>query len=156
MGIEKLSTITQQLIEWDFSELYGIGFYRGHDKYAHIEIKVYPTDANVDYLHWNVIHALLPNQEIKGAQDALNPYVKFIGNYLSAIKNKRVNLVFEIARVGFSATDSWTKACGTAYIDAFVSAFDQDKFNRAKEISDLYFADETQIRNAVNSANKPW
>lgn len=131
-----LHKITTNVNGWNFENLNGIGFYRGHDKYSLIELKIfeyekYPNkDSNkkspYSSLEWKVPESQFSSSDFELGKSELTKYAEFIVNWFSSIKGERLNLIFEINFTGYSPADAWHRgACGRAFINAIISCFDE-------------------------------
>jgi hypothetical protein len=131
-----LHKITSKVKEWNFETLNGIGFYRGHDKYSLIELKIYEfknyTNKNTtekspySSIEWNIPENQFSKSDFELGKSDLIKNAEFIVNWISSIKGERLNLIFEINFTGYSPTDAWHRgACGRAFINAIISCFDE-------------------------------
>lgn len=137
-GKESLSKIIDNLKNWNFETLDGIGFCRKHDRYSAIELKVYslnnyPQKDKLEqyksYLNWNVDKDLFPIENYEYAKKELTKYSEFITELFSSIKGETIYLVYEINFAGYGPSDTWGRgAAGRAFLDAIVSCFDKDLY----------------------------
>ncbi|SHE79811.1 hypothetical protein [Pedobacter caeni] len=122
-SVEALSHITQQLIDWDFQPVTGIGLYTKIERYAHLEIKLYLSDSYDSRVIWNTDETYFPYDIRIGK--AIEKYLLFFTNYLSALKGKSVQLIFEITDGTYHLVDSDDKTYGYAVLYALVDCFDK-------------------------------
>lgn len=131
-----LHKIVSKVDEWNFETLNGIGFYRGHDKYSLIELKIfkYENYTNLDLtnkypyssIEWNVPESQFSKSDFELGKKGLIKYAEFIVNWFSSIKGESVNLIFEINFTGYHPCDAWHRgACERAFINAVISCFDE-------------------------------
>ncbi|QTD36314.1 hypothetical protein JL193_09060 [Polaribacter batillariae] len=154
-GIDKLSQINDKIINWNFEEIKGIGFCRKHDSYAHIEFRIfeYQKEDFYDFIKWEVSSELLPDYEKSYGIEILNNYCSFLKNYITGLKGINTQLVFEITNAGFHPTDRWWKVVGYAFIQGFISCFDNELFEKNKKKSEDYFKKINEIKDMVKQLN---
>lgn len=120
-SVEFLKEVTNQIIDWKYEPITGIGVISKAEKYAHIEISIYTTEYHTDKIEWSVTEELIPHEFHQEISDVLI----FFGNYLTALKGRREkNLVFEIIDGSFN-NDSGRGAFMYATVRALVGCFDK-------------------------------
>jgi hypothetical protein len=142
-----LSTITQQLMDWDYSEVSGSGRYRGHDRFALLEISISKNDnpnsnlySDQNVLVWSVDPSSFPDDIKEMGLPSLKQLGTFLLYHIQAIKGERVQLRMEIKRAGFGLTDDWGRACCRAMCRAIVSCFDEHEHAINEEYAAEWFA----------------
>lgn len=142
-----LFKIKDKVNEWDFEKLNGIGFNRGHDRYSIIELKVYefenyPNKEKLEmfpdsYLDWKVSENQFPIAYYEYGKSELRMYAEFVIDWLSSIKGKRLNLIFEINFAGYHPTDVWGRgSVGRSFLNAIISCFDDELYKTGVEKRD--------------------
>lgn len=166
-GNESLSKIIDNLRDWNFETLDGIGFCRKHDKYSFIELKVYhlshyPEKDKIEnhysyysYLDWKVDTNQFPLDYYEYGKKELIKYAEFITNWFSSIKGEKINLVFEINFAGYAPADTWGRgAAGQALLNAIVSCFDKDLYKIGMERKERDHPLENGIYQSVYSPRR--
>ncbi|MGV3460615.1 MAG: hypothetical protein ACO1N9_09210 [Flavobacterium sp.] len=138
---ESLHSVKDKISLWNGELLKGIGFYRGHDKYAYLEISVYeygsyPNKNKLDrfsgsFIDWKIDKEVFPFHISQNNKKELFNYARAIVAIFSNLIGRHVDLIFEITFAGHHPTDNWGKgACGRAFINAIVSCFDENLFKQ--------------------------
>jgi hypothetical protein len=130
--IQELSHITQQLIAWDFQPVTGIGVYTKTERYAHLEIKLYPSDSYDSRIIWNTDETYFPYDI--GINKAIEKQLLFLTNYVSVLKGENVKLIFEITDGTFHVVDSACKTYSFAIVYALIDCFDKT-YQKINEIT---------------------
>lgn len=129
-------SIKEKISEWDFSELHGIGFKRGHDKYACLELKVHDQEKYLlkenqqltfsgSYVHWNIDPNNFPLDLYEYGKKELLTQAQFVSDLFSVLKGKEVSLIFELIFAGYHPSDVWGRgAVGNAFNAAVLSCFE--------------------------------
>lgn len=123
-GAEYLKIVTNQINDWKYEPVKGIGVFSKAERYAHIEISIHTTDYYTDKIEWSITEESIPNdfhQEISNV-------LMFFSNYLTALKGRREkNLVFEVIDGSFN-NDSGRHAFTYATVKSLVGCFDKKIF----------------------------
>jgi hypothetical protein len=138
---ESLHSVKDKVSVWNGEPLKGIGHYRGHDKYAYLEISVYqydsyPDKANLNrfsgsFVDWKVDKEIFPFCIYQNNKKELFNYARAIVAIFSTLIGRHINLIFEINFAGHHPTDNWGKgACGRAFINAIISCFDENLYKK--------------------------
>ncbi|WP_342327762.1 hypothetical protein [Pedobacter sp. FW305-3-2-15-E-R2A2] len=122
-NINELRHIMPQLIDWDLQPVAGRAVYRKRERYAHLEIKLYPSDSYYSHVIWNTDQTYFPYDI--GISKAIEEYLLFFTNYLSVLKGDDIKLVFEITDGTFHVVDSDSRTYGYAALYALVDCFDK-------------------------------
>lgn len=135
MNASILFEIEDDIRNWNYENLRGIGFKRTHNGYAFLEISICNADqyidqgikrpANESYLEWNGEDFQFPNDKYEYGKNELLEHFRFIVRLLSALKGEPVNIVCTINLAGYGLVDTWGKGVvGLAFFNAFKSCFD--------------------------------
>ena len=138
----RLFEINKEIIAWDLKHRHGMQKWRGHDKYGFIELNIYELEnykseinnefpsnytSNID---WKVDESIFPQELYKIHIEELRIYADFITSYISALKGKSLDFIFEITFAGFHIIDSYRKhTYGRALIEAIISCFNVESYN---------------------------
>lgn len=147
-GAEYLKVVTNQIIDWHYEPVKGVGVLSKIEKYAHVEISIYTADYYTDTIKWSTNEESIPNnfhQEISNV-------LIFFGNYLTALKGRREkNLVFEVIDGSFN-NDSGRHAFTYATVRSLVDCFDKKIF----EITPSQFERINSAKNNGLNTIKHW
>jgi hypothetical protein len=142
-----LSTITQQLIDWDYSEVKGSGWFKKHDKFALLEISINKNNtpqsnsfSDKNALVWSVDAQTFPQSWKEIGLPLLKQIATFFLYHVEAIKGERVPLCIEVTRAGFTESDDWRKACCGAMCRAIISCFDEHEHAINEDYAADWFA----------------
>ncbi|SHG62233.1 hypothetical protein SAMN05421866_1024 [Chryseobacterium oranimense] len=152
---EKLLVINSEIIDWNLEKRHGMQKWRAHDRYGFIELNLYelenyknkinkgfPSDycSNID---WKVDENIFPKELYHLHLEEIKDYADFIASYISALKGKHLNFIFEITFAGFHIIDSFRKnTYGRALIEAVISCFNQESYNAGKSYKEKYHSPE--------------
>ena len=152
---DRLFDINNEIIVWDLKKRHGMQKWRGHDKYGFIELNIYElenykNEVNKDFssnytsnIVWNVDESTFPQELYKIHIEELKVYADFIGSYISALKGKHLDFIFEITFAGFHVIDSYRKhTYGKAFIEAIISCFNEESFNIGRKHKEDYHSYE--------------
>lgn len=147
----RLFEINSEIVDWDLEPRHGMQKWRGHDKYGFIELTIYELQyykqhincefslnctSNVD---WKVDEDLFPKELYNIHIEEIKIYADFISNYISALRGKSLDFVFEITFAGFHILDSYRKhTYGRALMEAVISCFHENYYNLGKEHKEKY------------------
>ncbi|WP_196892948.1 hypothetical protein [Aureivirga marina] len=145
-SFQKLFSVREQILKWNFEEVKGIGFFRGHDIYAHVEFKIYKSEEQNGYIKWNISDDLFPYIVEQNQLRILSNTCLKLKNYVAAIKGIDINLTFEITNIGFHPTCNWWKASYNAFVNGFISCFNEELYQKNKLKSDNYFKNIDDIK----------
>jgi hypothetical protein len=147
---ERYYIIKNEIRNWNFEKLTGIGKKRGHDKYAILEINVfrfidYPDKDkikenyksirfNESYVIWKLSDLQFPKDMYEYGKDELIQSAEAVIDLFSIIKEQRLDLVFEIVWAGYGVTDRWGMgAVNSAFVNAILSCFDDKLLQQGLE-----------------------
>ncbi len=156
----RLFDINNEVINWDLKKRHGMQKWRGHDKYGFIELNIYElenykNEVNKEFssnytsnIDWKVDENMFPQELYNIHIEELKIYADFICSYISALKGKNLNFIFEITFAGFHVIDSYrTHTYGRALIEAIISCFNEESYNLGKSHKEEYHSlDEIKKR----------
>lgn len=122
-NIQELRHIMPQLLNWDLQPVTGRAIYTKIERYAHLEIKLYPSDSYDNRVIWNTDQTYFPYDI--GISKTIEEYLLFFSNYLSALKGNNIKLIFEITDGTFHLVDSDSRTYGYAALYALIDCFDK-------------------------------
>lgn len=140
-------SLKEDILNWNYEKLSGIGHRRGHDKYAIIELNIYTLEeypdkdklerkfvkdiSNVDclnnfsFLVWKLSESQFPMEVYNSGKSELIKCIESALYEISLVKEQKLQLVFEIVWAGYGVTDAWGRgAVSYAFINALYSCFD--------------------------------
>lgn len=130
--VEMFNIINSKVIEWDYRLVVGESLYSRTEKYAHIGIKIYPSDSYTNEIIWNVDETDIPESFFP----EIETVISFFSNYLTSLKGKREPaLNFEVFEGSFTP-DSYRNAFAYATIRALINCFDKSIFSIAENQKD--------------------
>lgn len=148
---QRVFVINDKIIDWNLEKRRGMQKYRKHHQYGFIEFNLYELENYkreintssledyTSYIDWKVDENLFPKELYDIHIEEIKNYANFITLYISALKGKSLNFVFEITFIGFDVIDSFRKnTYGRAFIEAFISCFDEESYNLGKLHKEQY------------------
>lgn len=129
-GAVSFHEINQKIIDWNYSDLEGEGFYYKHfsGRYGHVKLKISKIENSEKIIiEWND-NAKIP-EEYRGA---ILKTLGFFISYIEGLKGKQQSLKIEITDGSYHAVDSRNLAYEIATLFALHDCFG----NLKKEISE--------------------
>jgi len=161
-GSEKLFFVNENIINWNLEKRHGLAHSRIWEDYGFIELNLYELqdykkvnkiDESIEssiyrnknsksIIDWKVDEKLFPTELYNLHIAEIHKYAEFIISYISALKGKELDFVFEIIFAGFHPIDSWNQkkrnSYGRALILAIVSCFDEGSYNYGLKHKKVY------------------
>ena len=148
---QKYFSIKQEISDWNFEKLVGIGKKRAHDKYAILELNICKLSDysdkekiaesndphylnNNSFLVWKLSESQFPKETYEYGKNELIRSAEAVVDLFSIIKEQKLDLVFEIVWAGYGIADVWGKGVvDLAFVDAILSCFDNELFQQGLE-----------------------
>lgn len=122
-GAVVLSDITDTIKAWDYEPVSGIGFYRKHDRYGHIEIIITTHNDYYDSIAWQIDEHHIPLQH----REQIESRFIFFINYLRAIKGTiSPCITISIINGSYHPINSDIRAYDMAIFYAIRNCFDKE------------------------------
>jgi hypothetical protein len=161
---EKYYSIKENIRGWNFEKLTGIGQQRKHDKYAILELNIYPLEnypskeeihnrydpyylRNFSFLTWELSESQFPKDVYEQGKAELILGAEAAIDVFSLIKEQDLKLVFEIIWVGYAETDSWGRsAVNQAFLNAVLSCFDNKLYHEGLKYKENHFFRDGELQ----------
>ncbi len=156
-GAEFLFTVNEKILNWNLEMVHGLAHSRKWEDYGFVELNFYELenykkikkiDSFPDYsqnhnsfIEWKVDEQSFEDLSKINKINEIYDYARFISSYISGLKGKKINFVFEIIFIGFHPVDSGNPrrdSYGRALIMAIVSCFDENAHNNELKHKKIY------------------
>ena len=147
-GAEFLFDVKEKILNWNLEMVHGLAHSRIWEDYGFVELNFYELEnykkvKNIDsfsehiknhnsFIEWKIDKQSFEDLSKINKIEEIYNYARFINSYISALKGKKLNFVFEIIFIGFHPVDSGNPrrdSYGRALIKAIVSCFDENEHN---------------------------